>query len=224
MACDPEPPEAQALCRAAERAGMAERLFEADRRLEGYGWYDRIDRVTGIDTEVTAADGKAWPLHDFPVPERTGAAAGPPARRPAAIRMALTIETAAGPGRTLDLPADLAFAGEDWDWVCNALPLVIADSTLEPRRLAELLRAGFFSASDDADADSRETQAMRFDEEALHIATRLLCSEDSALELSIAETVRRELFWLVPHNRKVEISITRPDIRVTLGDPSETAT
>ena len=65
---------------------------------------------------------------------------------------------------------------------------------------------------------------MRFDEEALHIATRLLCSEDSALELSIAETVRRELFWLVPHNRAVEISITRPNVRVVLGDPAATET
>ena len=108
-------------------------------------------------------------------------------------------ETARGRGRTLDLPADLAFAGEAWSWICDALPLVTADSTLEPRRLAELMHLGFFSASDDADADSPETQAVRFDEEALHIATRLLCSEDSALELTIAETVRRELFWLVPN-------------------------
>ena len=224
MDCDPEPPEAQALWRAAERAGMAERLFEADRRLEGYGWYDRLDRVTNINTQVTAADGKAWPLHEYPVPERTGASAVPLATRPAAIRMRLAVKPATGPGRTLDLPADLSFAGEAWCWVGDALPLVTADSTVEPHRLAELLRYGFFSTSDHADADSRETQAVRFDEEALHIATRLLCSEDSALELSIAETVRRELFWLVPHNRKVEISITRPDIRVVLGDPAETET
>ena len=224
MACDPDPPEAQALWRAAERAGTAERLFEADTRLEGYGWYDRLDRVMGIDTHVTTADGEAWPLHEYPAPERTGAPAAPLAARPDAIRMALVIETAGGRGHTLGLSADLAFAGEAWDWVCNALPLVTADSALEPRRLAELLRFAFFSASDDADADSRETQAMRFDEEALHIATRFLCSEDSALEISIAETVRRELFWLVPNNRKVGISITRPDVRVVLGDPSETAT
>ena len=138
--------------------------------------------------------------------------------------MTLAVKTAGGRGRTLELPADLAFAGEAWHWVGDARPLVTADSTLEPHRLAELLRLGFFSASDDADADSPETQAMRFDEEALHIATRLLCSEDSALELSIAETVRRELFWLVPHDRTVEISITRPDVRVVLGDPAETAT
>ena len=138
--------------------------------------------------------------------------------------MALSVRTSGGRNRTLHLPADLAFAGEAWSWVGEALPLVTRDSAVEPHRLAELLRHGFFSASDDADADSRETQAVRFDEEALHIATRLLCNEDSALVLSIAETVRRELFWLVPHGRKVEISITRPDVRVTLGDPAETAT
>ncbi len=223
MACDPDPPEAQALWRAAERASVAKRLFEADRRLEGYGWYDGLDRVTGIDTEVTA-NGKAWPLDRFSAPARTWPAVAPLPERPDAIRMALAIETVSGMRRTLDLPADLAFAGEAWSWVGEALPLVTKDSALEPHRLAELLRLGFFSSSDDADADSHETQAVRFDEEALHIATRLLFSEDSALVLSIAETVRRELFWLVPHGRKVEISIARPDVRVTLGDPAETTT
>jgi len=210
------------LWRAADRAGMAEDLFEADKRLNGYGWYDRLDRVTGIDTEVTDGDGKVWPLYEYPVPERMGAV--PLAARPDAIRMTLAVKTVRARSLTIILPADLAFAGDTWGWISDALPLVTAESTLEPRRLAELLRLGFFSFSDDVDADSRETQAMRFDEEALHIATRLLCSEDSALELSIAETVRRELFWLVPNNRKVEISITRPDIRVVLGNPADTET
>ena len=77
MACDPEPPEAQALWRAAERAGIASRLFEADRRLDGYDWYDGLDRVTGIETEIAAevaavAAEAAWlPLDDFPLPELT---------------------------------------------------------------------------------------------------------------------------------------------------------
>ena len=138
--------------------------------------------------------------------------------------MTLAIETARARSLTIVLPADLAFAGETWGWVSDALPLVTADSALEPHRLAELLHAAFFSFSDDVDADSRETQAARFDEEALHMATRLLCSEDSALEISIAEAVQRELFWLVPRNRKVEISITRPDVRVVLGDPADAET
>ena len=221
MTCDPQPPEAQALWRAAERAGIANRLFQADKWLKGYNWYDALDRVTGIDTEVTA-DGKAWPLDAFPVPEWTGAPAAPLAMRPAAIRMVLAVQPANARPCTLDLPADLAFAGEAWHWVGEALPLVTADSTLEPYDLAELLRSAFFTVSDDADADSHETQAIRFDEEALHIATRLLCSEDSALEISIADKVRRELFWLVPRNRKVDISITRPEVRVALADPVKT--
>ncbi len=222
MDCDPEPPEAQALWRAAERAGLAARFFEADRRLEGYEWYDRLDRVTGIDTRVTD-DGKTWPLRDFPVPGRNAAAATPLPPRPAAIRMTLTVRTAGRSGRALHLPADLAFAGEAWSWVGDALPLVTRDSALEPHQLAGLLRRGYFAASDDADADSWSTQAQRFDEDALHIATRLLCSEDSALELSVAETVRREILHLVPNGRKVEISIRRPDVRVVLGDPAQPA-
>ena len=144
--------------------------------------------------------------------------------RPVAIRMTLSVRSAGGPGRTLHLPADLAFAGEDCGWVGDTLPLVTGDSNLEPHQLAELLRRGYFSPSDDADADSWSTQAQRFDEDALHIATRLLCSEDSALEISIAETVRREILHLVPNGRKVEISITRPDVRVVLGDPAQAAT
>ena len=221
--CDPEPPEAHALWRAAGRAGLAERLFEADRRLEGYEWYDRLDRITGIDTEV-ADDGKTCPLADFPVPEQNDAAATPLPKRPAAIRMTLSVTTGDSPGRTLHLPADLAFGGEAWSWVGDALPLVTRDSSLEPHQLAEILRRGYFSPSDDAGADSWSTQAQRFDEDALHIATRLLCGEDSALEISIAETVRREILHLVPNGRKVEISIRRPDVRVTLGDPAKTAT
>ena len=223
MACDPEPPEAQALWRAAERAGVADRLFEADKRLEGYGWYDRLDRVTGVDTEITA-DGKTWPLHDFPVPE--GRRRPAPRCRRVPPRSAWRLPSrppAAGAAHSISPPISPSRA-RPGTGSAEALPLVTADSTVEPHRLAELLRFAFFSASDDSDADSRETQATRFDEEALHIATRLLCSEDSALEISIAETVRRELFWLVPHNRTVEISITCPDVRVTLGDPVETVT
>ena len=52
----------------------------------------------------------------------------------------------------------------------DALPLVTVDSALQPHALAELLRAGFFSPSDDADSDSWETQLERFDESALHLA------------------------------------------------------
>ena len=222
MACDPEPPEAQALWRAADCNGIASRLFEADRRLDGYDWYDGLDRVTGIETEI-AIDDALQPLEQFPMPELTGAPAAPLPQRPRAIRINLAVTPARGPGRALDLPADLVFAAEAWSWVAEALPLVTADSDLQPHQLAELLRAGFFSPSDDADSDSWETQRDRFDQEASHMAMRLLASDDEARIASIAEAVRRELFWLVPRDRPVEISIRRPEVRVTLRDAVEDA-
>ena len=222
MDADPEPPEAQAFFRAAERAGMATSLFETDRRLAGYDWYDGLDRVAGIAAHL-ATGGKEYAFEEFPLPERTGhsAAALPP--RPETIRMDLAVRPLRGPVRTFELPADLVFAGEPWGWLGDAIPLVTAESELQPHQLAELLRAGFFSPSDDADADSYETQRDRFDEEALHLATRLILSDEEACKTSIAEAVRRELIWLAPRGRTVDIRIRRPDVTVTLAEAAEAA-
>ena len=216
MDCDPEPPEAQALWRAAEREGFAPRLFEADRRLEGYGWYDGLGRTTAIS--VLAAAGVEWmDIDDWPRPERVRPGEAPLPSRPAAIRIELTLHPAAELFVTLDIPADVAFAGEAWSGLEDALPLVTEDSPLQPHELAALLRAGFFSPSDDVEADSWETQRDRFDEDALHLATRLLLSDDEACRQSIAEAVRRELMWFVPGDRAVDIRIRRPDVTVTFA-------
>ena len=216
MACEAEPPEDQALWRAAERGGVSPRLFEADRRLDGYGWYDGLDRAAGMAVEVTL-DGKTYPLDDAPLPERTGPAAVELPPRPEALRIELVVRAADGPADVLFLPADVAFAGEAWSWLHDALPLVTADSALQPHQLAALLRSAFFSPSDDAGADSYETQLGRFDEDALHLATRLLLSDEAACRQSLADAVRRELMWLAPEGRAVDIRIRRPDVTVTLG-------
>ena len=220
MDCDSEPPDAQALWRAAEREGTASRLVEADRRLEGYGWYDALDRVTEITVRVAAGDD--WTdLDEYPLPKASRAPAAALPARPAAIRIALAIRPASGAAHTFELPADLVFAGEAWSWIDEAMPLVTQDSALQPHQLAALLVAGFFSPSDDADSDSWETQRNRFEEEALHLATRLLLSEDEACRASIAEAVRRELIWFAPRDRTVDIRIHRPDVTVTLAAAGE---
>ena len=136
--------------------------------------------------------------------------------RPQAICISLTVKPAVGPGRILDLDTDLAFAGEAWSWVGDALPLVTTGSVLEPYELEHLMRAGFFTATDDA--DSRERQCTDFEQEALHIATRLLCTNDEARVTSIANAVSRELFWLIPHEVGAEISIRDRTVTVTPGE------
>ncbi len=219
MDFDPEPPEAQALWRAAERAAIAPQLFEADRRLEGYAWYDALDRVKEVAVRVAAGDD--WTaLGEYPLPEASGTAAALP-DRPAGIRIRFAVRPASGITRTFDLPADLVFGGEAWSSIEEAMPLVTQDSALRPHQLAQLLAAAYFSPSDDADADSWETQRNNFEEEALHLATRLLLSDDEACRASIAEAVRRELMWLAPRGRAIDIRIRRPDVSVTLGADRE---
>ena len=220
MEHEPEPPEAQAFWRAAERNAIAERLFETDRRLEGYRWYDATPRIVNLHTQVTLK-GRTCALDAYPVPQRTGAPDAPLPTRPDAICISLAIRPPEGPGHILDLSTDLAFAGEAWSWVHDALPLVTEDSRIEPWDLAQLLRAGFFSPSDDSQADSWERQRDLFDQEALHLATKLLVSDDEARVTTIADAVTRELFWLIPHERGAEISVRDRKVTVTLGEPVE---
>ena len=208
-----EPPEAQALWRAAERGGMAPRLFEADRRFEGYAWYDALPRITGVETRIVG-NGETRPLADYRTPPDHSGPPVEPLPRPYAIRMSLGVEFPDGTSKTLALDADLAFAGEAWAWLSDVRPLVTAESAIEPAELADVLREAFFSPSDESDADSWETQRARFEEEATHLAIGLLCSEEEALRRTIAEAVRRELSWLMPRDGEVTITVRRGEVYV----------
>ncbi len=215
--CDPEPPEAQAFWRAARRNNFHERLFEADRRLAGFAWYDALPRVTHVEAEITA-EGRTDTLKDFSERHRGG---GPMPQRPDSIRFRITVETPGEKKSEIALSADLAFAGDDWCWIEDARPLVTPESDIDPQTLANLLRNAYFSPSDDCEADSWETQERDFEQNALHLATRLLVSDDEARRRTIAEVVARELFWLIP--RGADIVVRGRDVKVTLLGPETDA-
>jgi len=214
VARDPDPPEAQAFWRAARRGGIHGRLFEMDRRLEGFGWYDALPRMADIATEITV-DGRTETLEAFNKRHRGGK---PMPRRPESIRFLAAVETPGGGQSEIALPADLAFAGDDCCWIEDARPLVTPDSGIDPQTLADLLRNAYFSPSDDCEADSWETQLRDFERDALHLATRLLVSDDEARRRTIADTVARELFWLIPAGRGADIAVRGRDVAVKLFD------
>ena len=222
MAFDPDPHDAQAFYRAAKKAGIASRLFEADKRLEGYGWYDALSRVRDIRTGIEAG-GITHPLDALRTAGNgTDGAIGNGGiadsfARPDAIHMQVDIVRADGTPESIAVPADLALMGEAYGWLQDVRPLVTSDSDLAPEELARLLNAGFFSPSDDADADSWETQHTRFEEEALHMALKLLCSDDEARRQSIANAVWREILWLMPRGREVGITVRNRKVSVELG-------
>ena len=223
MAADPEPQDAQTLWRAAERAGISGRLFEADTRFEGYGWYDTLARVTGLHTYIIEA-GLTHPLDALRAPSHpssdTSTAPGVPdmLARPDAIHMLLDIERGDASPETMTVSADLAFVGEGWCWIDDARPLVTRDSTLDPAELKQLLRASFFAPNDDAESDSHGTQKARFEEDAMHIAMKLLlASEDEARKHTIAKAVWREICWVIPRDREVSITVASGRVSVEFG-------
>ena len=183
MAVDPETQDQQAFWRAADKAGIAGAgsLFEADTRFEGYAWYDALARVTDLRIEVMEAGvtHAIDVLREAPDPvSGMPTAPGLPdtLARPDRIDMHLRIEPGDGPSETMTVPADVAFLGEDGSWVEDARPLVTRDSKLTPMQLTRLLHASYFSASDDTDADSYDTQSARFDQDAMHMAIKLLAT------------------------------------------------
>ena len=229
MVLDPDPHHAQAFYRAAERTGIAGQLFETDQRLEGYDWYDALRRVRDIRIDIDVG-GVRHPLDAFRTDGNDADGAiedGTIAdrfARPDAIHMHVHIAAADGTPESITVPADLALMGEAYGWLHDVAPLVTVDSELSPEELARLLNASCFSPSDDAGADSWETQQIRFDEEALHLALKLLCSADEAREHSIAAAVRRELYWLMPRGRKVTIAVAGDQVAVDLGPQAPPST
>ena len=145
-------------------------------------------------------------------------------QRPEAIWFLATVASPGGSHHDIAMPADLAFANVDCSWIEDVLPLVTPDSKLDPYDLADLLRAAYYSPSDDADADSWERQRNDFMQSASLLATRLLVSDDEARRRTIADVISRELYWILPKNRPVDIAVRGRDINVTFGPPEKEET
>ena len=221
VSIDPEPQDSQAFWRAADRNGTAPQLFDPELRYDGYDWYDALPRVTELAIEFDHG-GETFNIESLRSPDKHApddAAAldrAADVSRPDAIRMRLSIAGDATWPDSIALDADVAFAGEGWSFLDDAHPLVTRGSDIDPGCLRQLLYAAFFGPSDDPDADSYETQRTRFQDDAMHMALRLLASEEEAQKHTIAETVYRELLWAIPRDRRVSITVDRGRVSVDL--------
>ena len=215
MEAELEPPEAQALFRALERAGLAAAVRAPEPRCAGLAWYDRLPRIRSLAV-IAVVDGRTCAPEAVPVPE--GAIREP---RPEAVVMELRIAHPPAPGRkaaceeTRTLPADLAFAGPPGPWAGTARALVTPDSDLTPEALAALLRAAFFCPC----GGGADRQRRRFDEDALRAARLALASDDDARRDALAEAVARDLLWLCPADRQAVITVCAGRVSVAFGAP-----
>ena len=203
-------PEAQALFRALERAGLAAAVRTPEPRVEGFAWYDRLPRIRSVLT-LAVVDGRTCAPQAVPVPE---GGFRPP--RPEAVSVVLRIAHPAGrPDTVRTVAADLALAGTPGPWAGAARILVTPGSDLTPDTLARLLRAACFRPSGDALA--RDRQRRRFDDDALHAARLALACEDDARRQAIADALARELLWLLPDDRQTVVTVCAGQVSVAFG-------
>ena len=213
MAAELDAPQAQALHRALVRAGLDARVLAPEPRLAGAGWYERLPRIRAVALRVTVG-GVTCPLDA--VPEREEGALCE--LRPEAVAFDLHLAypyTDRSPVMILD--ADLAFAGPEGAFVDEARPLVTGASDLDPETLAALIRAAYFCPSDAPDADAWATQAARADDRARRLAWAVLASEDEARRRAIAHAVTSDLAWLLPTDRRVDITVEHGRAAVAIG-------
>ena len=218
---DTDPPDTQTFYRTACRAKLAPKLFEADRRLAGYAWYDKLPRLTDVNTHIEI-DGVAYTERELRRQFRAaryGDDAFDPRDRATRIVTTVSVARPDGTQDTNRYMADIALLDKEFDLLSDPPPVITAGSDITADELAQLLRRAYFCPSDDSEADSYESQSNQFDDAALHVALKHVASAEEAIRTAIAQVVRREIQQLIPRDRHADITISGDRIDITLGGP-----
>ena len=182
---------------------------------EGYGWYDRLPRITAIDFTFEQG-GESWAYGDsaaelLPVGMTSG--------RVSNLHLDLTI-TPSGANesqpevRTFDI--DVLAAGNDAYSLDDAIVLIAEGARVELGELVDLMERALFCACDDCDSDSWETQHRYFVSEARNIAATLLFGEEEALIVALREVVQNHLMWRIPQGRRLSFVGSAHELSLSL--------
>lgn len=184
------------------------RLAAPDETMTGYGWYDRLPRITGLRFNIDKA-GETFELggSDFP-----GIESG------AVERLDLVLTMSGPDPQTLHIPAPIAIEYDEgifWSFE-EANVLLATPTAVTPAELADLLDGACFCASDDREADSWDTQHDRFLLDAQEMATRLLLGDEAALLERLRAILAYRTQWFVPEGSQFVAVIGREavDIRI----------
>ena len=223
---DADPPDTQTFYRTARRAKLAPKLFEADRRLAGYAWYDKLPRLSDVKTHIEI-DGVAYTERELRRQFRAARysdGAFDLRDRATSIVTTVSVSRTDGTQDTNRYMADIALLDKEFDLPSDPPPVITAGSGITADELAQLLRRAYFRPSDDSEADSYESQSNQFDDAALHVALKHVASAEEAILTAIAQMVRREIQQLIPRDRHACIKICGDRIDVSLGGPLKAET
>lgn len=196
-------PDKTLLHRAFQLRNQDHRLLCPDSHAENQAWYRAIPLIRSVST-VATVDGTDCPAHELAPPgPNPDNAFHPLPPRPVRIVLNLRCSVPGSPDAISVLPVDtdLAFAilcSYSWHPIDETAPLVTFDSKLDAEELARLLDIAFFDSSPDSEEDSPETRRAQFRISALHLAHRILHSDESAATAALCEILPHQAAWAIP--------------------------
>ena len=207
--------EQQCLARAAQKAGIMERLFEPEPDLAGYRWYDNLPKAADVKIAITNQEGE----HDMNKVRETEHRLTN--QRPDAVNITMTTKTntvdESNSDEVIHLPTDLAFDNDEFDYMDDIKPLVTRDSDMTADELANLMMRSFFSHNEEYDADSFDTQELNHREAYEKTAVELLQSKDDAIVATISTAINRYVLYELPPGTVATIRVKRHEpIQITL--------
>lgn len=195
----------QAIARALAGAPIRQRLVTAKPAYEGYSWYDEL-RIFD-DPKFTVRLGTEEHVIDE-------IEASPPIdghHEATSIELNYRIiETVGDQAERESVSSDIVTLFPDGccsDGLDNVTVIYLKSERLDPPELVDFLEASCFSAWNDSDADSWDTQHDRFLRDARELAHRLLEGEDAAIASQFRDAIAR-ISWALPKGKKVTIAFT----------------
>ena len=113
---------------------------------------------------------------------------------------------------------DVALVTDTEVWSDLDAARIVYRKTLAVDDLAEILEAAYFSACDDCDSDSWETQHRYFRSEARELALKLLCGADEAV-CDRFRSLLQDNRWLLPKDAALHLMMEGDAISVRLDRP-----
>lgn len=191
------------------------RLVGAESAFEGYGWYDRLPRITWLQILVEQNGAVLRYGEDQLLPDDHGSG------RVSSLEVELTIAASGGEQAKTQLqrfPIPMLVCCNDGYGLDDAIILVADGADVSPAALAWLIETSIFCADDDHDCDSWETQHRNFEEAARDLATSLLLGEEEALLERIRVAIGDNVLWLIPAGRTLTLTATAQTLSIALAE------
>ena len=203
-------------------AGGIKHVFRSHEEWTGYSWYDAIPKITDIRILVEN-DGTTTDLTML----RESSTGSEQARllkensRPDGITFEMTSTGPDGQTDTIRIPGEIAFS-QTYGELNDEIPAVLLtkESGMSSADLEDMIVNGYFWGSDEAEADSWETQLDRFRSEARVVAISIIESPAEARKDSLLNDLYQTLRYRLTENETIVIRQTDEGLKIDF-QPSE---